>query len=200
MKKTIMLLTATAVIVLLISCQNRQGGRNNEEAKDIDKHAMIVEDAEVEGQGAGSQESGSAEEFVTDAASGSMMEIDLGKYAQQNASNQRVRNFGAMMVSDHTEASAELRKIVEGKNIQIPSSMQDKHQDMSEELKKKSGDEFDREYMKEMVDDHEKDVDLFRKQSENASDPEIRAFAGKILPVLEMHLDSAKAIRDAITK
>jgi putative membrane protein len=54
--------------------------------------------------------------------------------------------------------------------------------------------------MSDMVDDHEKDVDEFKKQSENGKDPEIRAFAAKTLPVLQVHLDSARSIRDALKR
>jgi putative membrane protein len=129
-----------------------------------------------------------------------MAEIELGRHAQQNATNQRVKNFGAMMVKDHTRASEELKKVVSGKNMQVPSEIEDKHRRMIDDLKKKTGIEFDKEYMKAMVDDHENDVKFFRKQSEDGKDPDIKAFAGKNVPVLQMHLDSAKAIRDAVNR
>jgi putative membrane protein len=103
-----------------------------------------------------------------------------------------------MMVRDHTKANEELKSIASQKNIQLPASMDDQHMNNVNELKKKQGAELDKDYMRDMVDDHEKDVDKFRKQSENGKDSEIKAFAAKTLPVLQMHLDSAKTIRDAL--
>ena len=49
-----------------------------------------------------------------------------------------------------------------------------------------------------MVDDHQGDVDKFEKASNNAKDAAVKAFAAKTLPVLRMHLDSAKAVNDGL--
>ncbi len=76
--------------------------------------------------------------------------------------------------------------------------MDNSHMNMVNDLKKKKGADFDKEYMKEMVDDHEKDVDKFRQQAENGNDPELKAFAGKTLPVLIIHQDSAKKINSVL--
>ena len=46
-----------------------------------------------------------------------------------------------------------------------------------------------------MVDDHESDVSAFQKQADNGTDPDVKAFAAKTLPVLKKHLDAIKAIQ-----
>ena len=66
------------------------------------------------------------------------------------------------------------------------------------ELNQKSGKDFDDAYMSMMVDDHQGDVDKFEKASNNAKDAAVKAFAAKTLPVLRMHLDSAKAVNDGL--
>lgn len=177
--------------VILFSC-NSQQNRSKEVSKDTTKNAMLVENAKVEG---GEQQSD--EDFVKEAASGGLMEVELGRYAQQNATNPRVKNFGAMMVKDHSKANEELRSIATSKNITMPAAMMDKQQNTVNDLQKKGAD-FDKEYMKEMVDDHEKDVDKFQKMAENGKDPDLKAFAAKTVSILLMHQDSAKSIRDAL--
>jgi len=84
------------------------------------------------------------------------------------------------------------------KNINMAATMDDKHREMMIDIQKKTGADFDKAYMKDMVDDHEKDVDKFKKHAENGVDSDLKAFASKTLPVLIMHGDSAKKIRDAI--
>jgi len=64
-----------------------------------------------------------------------------------------------------------------------------------DELRAKTGADFDREYVEEMVDDHEEDVAAFEKQAQSATDPDVKAFAAKTLPVLKKHLDAIKAIQ-----
>lgn len=173
----------------LVSCNNRQNVKQAD--KDLDKNAMLVENAKVDAK---ADDKG----FVQEAANGGLMEVELGRYAEQNALNPRVKNFGAMMVRDHSKANDELKSIAAAKNISIPAIMDDSHMNKVNDLKKKSGADFDKEYMKEMVDDHEKDVDKFKKEGEDGTDAEIKAFASKTLPILIVHQDSAKSIRDAL--
>jgi len=151
------------------------------------------------GMGARSNDKDVDEDFIREAASGGMLEVELGRYAQQNAQNPRVKQYGAMMVRDHSKANEELRGIASGKNVTI-SDIEDSHRRKMTDLQEKSGQDFDEAYMKEMVDDHEKDVDKFKKVAEDGKDPDLKAFAAKTLPVLLMHLDSAKSIRDDINR
>lgn len=190
--KTLRLYLLLIVPVILFSC-NSQQNRSKEGSKDTTKNAMLVENAKVE-----SGEQQSDEDFVKEAASGGLMEVELGRYAQQNATNPRVKNFGAMMVKDHSKANEELRTLAASKNITLPAAMMDKHQNKVNDLQKKDKTEFDKDYMKEMVDDHEKDVDNFQKMAEKGKDPDLKAFAAKTVSILLMHQDSAKSIRDAL--
>jgi putative membrane protein len=133
--------------------------------------------------------------FIVKAADGGMAEVELGQVAQQNAANDRVKSFGNMMVNDHSGANNELKQIASRKNFNLPSTMSDKHMEHKNDLSKKKGKDFDKAYIKMMVNDHEEDIKEFEKASTNAQDPDIKAFATKTLPTLRMHLDSAKAIR-----
>ncbi|WP_164735199.1 DUF4142 domain-containing protein [Pseudoflavitalea rhizosphaerae] len=135
--------------------------------------------------------------FATEAASGGMMEVTLGQLAQQKASNPRVQAFAAMMVSDHSKVNTELQNIAAAKHFQLPSSLE-KHQQQIYEISKKEGKEFDKAYMKMMVNDHGKDVKAFEKAAASSSDSTIKGFASRTLPVLQMHLDSARAISESM--
>jgi putative membrane protein len=66
---------------------------------------------------------------------------------------------------------------------------------MADRMSKLSGAEFDREYVNAMVEDHEKDVNLFRMQSESGTDADAKAFAAKTLPTLQMHLKMIQGIQ-----
>lgn len=179
---------------MLVACNQN----SNQASKDVDDSAVLTENAQVQAED--NNEPESVEDFVKEAASGGLMEVELGKYAQQNAQNNRVKNFGAMMVRDHQAANDELKTIATGKNLTVPTVMENNHMNKVEELKKETGMNFDKKYMDEMVDDHEKDIDKFRKQAENGKDPEIKAFAAKTLEVLVMHQDSARSIKEALDR
>lgn len=132
--------------------------------------------------------------FMTKAASGGMMEVQLGQLAQDQAQNQRVKDFGAMMVRDHGKANDELKSLASGKNVSLSDSLMPDHKRHVSNLQKKKGAAFDKAYISMMVQDHQKDIQEFEKASNNLSDGEVKAFATRTLPVLKTHLDSATAI------
>jgi len=132
--------------------------------------------------------------FASAAASGGLMEVSLGQLAQQKANSRRVKDFGAMMVSDHSKLNTDLANIAGAKNFALPVSITTRQQHFTDELMKKEGKEFDRSYMKIMVEDHKEDIRAFEKAAANAGDTTIKAFASRTLPVLRLHLDSAMAV------
>jgi putative membrane protein len=138
--------------------------------------------------------------FLVKAASGGMMEVELGQLAQQKAASQAVKDFGAMMVRDHTQANNDLKALAANKNIAIPVTMGEDHMKHVNDLREKAGAEFDKDYMSMMVDDHQEDINDFEKASNNAKDADIKAFAAKVLPTLRTHLDAAKSTNEAIRK
>lgn len=172
--------------LIALSCNNQSNQERNNSSITRDMEGAMGDPYIIERD--------SDEGFLKEAGSAGLMEVELGQYAGQNALNPRVKKFGSMMVKVHSRANEELKAIADKKNISV--SMNDKHSGMMRELQQKRGEEFDKEYMKMMVDDHQKDIDKFEKQGENSEDADLKAFASKILPVLQMHLDSAKSIRD----
>jgi putative membrane protein len=128
-------------------------------------------------------------EFLEKAAKSGMKEVAVSQAVLARATSAEVRAFAQMMVTDHTAANQELKTLAKSKFVPLPAETDaDKYQ---EEWKKKSGD-VDKEYLKEMVADHKNAVELFEKGTK-ANDPEIAAFAGKMLPKLKHHLETVKA-------
>jgi putative membrane protein len=54
---------------------------------------------------------------------------------------------------------------------------------------------FDKDYMDQMVKDHEKDVKAFEEIAQDGSDADVKAWANKTLPTLKKHLELAKEIQ-----
>ena len=137
--------------------------------------------------------------FVTKAAAGGMAEVELGKLAQQHAASDQVKQFGSKMAADHQKANEQLKKIAAAKGINLPADMSSSDRREFDKLSKKTGADFDHEYMKEMVSDHKKDVKEFQSAAKSAADPEIKNFASSTLPTLQQHLDMAQQA-EAATK
>lgn len=139
-------------------------------------------------------------DFMVNAASGGMLEVQLGQLAQTHSRNQRVKDFGAMMIKDHGESGEKLKALATSKNITLPDSISNRQQKQKERLQKKNGAAFDEAYINMMADDHKKDLREFEKQASDGTNPDIKAFASDNIKMLQMHLDSATNIQKAVSK
>jgi putative membrane protein len=144
--------------------------------------------------------SNSDRKFVQEAAIGGMAEVEMGNLAQKNASSDAVKQFGQKMVSDHTKANDDLKQVASSKGVQVPAALDHKNQRALDQLSKKSGADFDKAYMSQMVDDHKKDVAEFKKESNAAKDPDVKNFATQTLPTLREHLQLAQTTNDEVKK
>jgi putative membrane protein len=132
---------------------------------------------------------------MTKAAQGSMLEVALGREVSQKATNADVKAFAQRMVTDHDKSSTELKQLAAKKGFNVPSDLDRDHQKKLDEMSKLSGAKLDKEYARDMVSDHEKDVKEFRDAAKDVKDPDLRAWADKTLPTLESHLTAAKDIK-----
>ena len=180
------------MILLAVSTLSFQACDNKKKESDSMENA---EEANENKEDAGRGQSEDTNEFAMKAANGGMMEVELGRMAQEKGMSSDVKEFGAMMVADHSKANDELKTLAAAKNITLPSTLGEDMQEDVNELAKLSGKEFDKKYVSMMVDDHKEDVDAFKKAADNNEvDPEIKAFAAKTLPTLQQHLDRINAI------
>jgi putative membrane protein len=130
--------------------------------------------------------------FVAAATSAGMLEVQLGHYAVQNASSDDVKRFGQHMVDDHTQANTELNIIAARLRMDAPKDLNKHDQNVLDRIEKTSGPEFDKEYVAQMVKDHEDAVDLFTEEANDGNNTEIKGFAQQTLPMLQNHLQMAK--------
>jgi putative membrane protein len=138
--------------------------------------------------------------FVTKAVRGGLAEVEMGNLAKQRASNDKVKEFGQKMIDDHSKANDELRALATRKGLSVPGSVDSDTRATMKRLSGLHGAAFDRAYMKDMVDDHEKDVADFQRESQDGADDDMKAFAAKTLPILKQHLKMAQDTLSEVEK
>lgn len=132
--------------------------------------------------------------FLKSAAEGGMSEVELGQMAQQKAMNPAVKEFGAMMVKDHTAANEKLKALAASEQVSLPDSPSMMQKATKTKLNMLSGDSFDKSYVKGMIEDHKSDIKDFQKEASEGKDPEAKAFAAATLPTLQKHLEKIQSI------
>lgn len=136
--------------------------------------------------------------FAEVAAKGGMMEVMAGQLAATNASNEKVKALGEMMVKDHTKANDELKSWAAKVGHQLPTSLDAEKQKVYDDLKAKKGADFDRKYTDLMVTDHKKTIADFKKQASDGSESSLKSFAEKTIPALEHHLMESEKAKAAV--
>jgi putative membrane protein len=131
--------------------------------------------------------------FIEKAAKDGMAEVEISRVAAERTSNPKVREFAQMMVSDHESANEALGTIAALHSINLPAKGSE-----AISWSKKDAKDFDHDYVEKMVSDHENAVKLFQKEANDGSDTETTAFARKLLPKLQHHLQEANDLKRLI--
>ncbi|MBY5572150.1 DUF4142 domain-containing protein [Rhizobium leguminosarum] len=135
------------------------------------------------------------EDFVLEAATSDMFEIESSKLALERG-DAATKTFAQQMVTDHEKTSSELKALISGGKVQaqLPSAMTSAQQDMLDKLKGLQGDDFIKQYHSDQESAHEDAVDLFKRYGEGGDNAELKAWAASTRPALEHHLQMAEEL------
>lgn len=140
------------------------------------------------------------QQFMKEAAIGNAAEIQLGQLAQAKSTNPQVKSFGERMVKDHSKADDQLKGIAQEQHVGLPTELDPQHKAIKSELSTKSGTEFDQDYIRIMVQEHQKTIDKFKHEIATTHDPTLKQFVQGTLPILKSHLSEAQQIQAEMKK
>jgi putative membrane protein len=136
-----------------------------------------------------------AEDFIDEASSKGVAEIETARLALQKGQSAEVRQFAQQMINDHTAANNELKQIAQRKNLKVADEAELMNKAKAFILKQRDGESFDEAYANNQVVAHEQTIEVFREGS-RSQDADIKAFADKTLPKLEKHLQMARELQN----
>lgn len=168
-------------------------------------HAKDVNDAKVESTAANTNMGGTEKEgmeydaeFLAKAASGGMLKAAMGKAVLKRAVTPQAKWFAQKMVSDHEKSNAELKALAAKRNLAIPTTMADEQSSTYRDVMEKKDVKMDQDYVDGIIKDHQDDVKELTNASAKVSDSEIKAFATKNVPVLQMYLSIVTKIQPTV--
>jgi putative membrane protein len=185
MKKSILCFVMSALMLTLVSC----GNSGREDSTDV---------AEDQNEEQLDNKADDDADFAVEAADLGLMEVQLSTTALTKASNPQVKQFAQMMVDDHTKANNELKALAQQKNITLPTVVGNENARKLENFNDKTGVDFDKEYMDQMVKDHKEAIDEFEDAAEDGNDPEIKSWASSKITALRHHLQEAERIQQTV--
>ena len=188
------------IIAALSACNNSGSGSSSTDSASVKTDSVSSTTGDTSAKIAANPSSVSKvdSEFMISAANAGMTEVALGNIANNNAANDKVKEFGQMMIKDHTTAGDQLKKIAVSRNIMLPDSLSKESKKHVADMQKKKGKDFDKAYINMMIEGHEKVLKEFEDIQSKGSDNELKAFVSQTIPIIKGHLDSAKSIKESI--
>ena len=137
-------------------------------------------------------------QFMTKAASGGMLEVQLGQAMLKRATLPEVKQFAQEMVTDHTKNNDQLKALAAKKNLVLPTTLGQEQQKVYDDVLAEKGPALDQKYVQAMLADHADDIKEYQEAVSKSGDRDIQAFAQQTLPVLQMHLGMAQKIQPVV--
>lgn len=135
------------------------------------------------------------EKFVKATGESGMAEVKIATLGTQKAERADVKEFATMLVNDHTKVNEELTGLAKAKGVELSAIVSADAANTFKDLEQESGAGFDKAFLSQMKDAHEKSISNFEDAEKNATDGEVKAWAGKTLPALRTHLDKIKELQ-----
>jgi putative membrane protein len=135
------------------------------------------------------------QQFITQAEKDNIKERDLGRVVVEKSGNKDVKAYAQMLIDDHTKALDDIVSLMKSKGMNQPAGLPEVQHEALARLNGISGPTFDREFIQVMIADHKKAVSNFEHEQTAADDAAVRDYAGRILPVVQKHLQKAEDLQ-----
>lgn len=136
-------------------------------------------------------------DFVQDVTKSNAMELHMLAQGRTMGTNAELKSAAKKMEADHKKLASEMKEYAAKKNIALDTADMDHHDDAADD---KKGAEWDKEWIDDMVEDHEKDIKKFEDAENDVKDPELKAMITKTLPILREHLEMSKKLQEKLNK
>lgn len=132
--------------------------------------------------------------FLKNAAEANFAEINAANLALQKGTSADVKTFAQKMADDHKKADSDLQTLAASKDVKLPTDASMVQKGKAKLLEQRDGTSFDHHYAENQVGAHKDAVKLFEKAAKDAKDADVKAWAAKMLPTLQQHLQEAQAL------
>lgn len=135
-------------------------------------------------------------DFLVKATVCNVAEMKLSEQAADKASDPKVKEFAAKLAKEHADAGDKLSAEAKRMKVAVVAGTEKETKEKLDRLSKLSGKEYDQEYLRMMIEAHEKAIKLFESQSSGGNDPDLKKYAANMLPALKKHLEEARTLRE----
>ena len=186
-----------ALVAALAACSQKAENATTNAVTDIGSDIGNATDNAVDTVGDALSTTPTGQEFADKAAKSDAFEIAAAKLAKTNADSADVKKFAATMIEAHTGSTAKIKAAAAKAmpEIKPDPTLTSDQQSKLDDLGKLKGADFDKAYIDGQISAHEDALSLMKGYADKGDTPSLKAAAGEIAPVVQKHLDMAKALK-----
>lgn len=139
-------------------------------------------------------------QFMISAARTDMVEAHEGQMAESQAQRSDVRDLAKSIVQDHTDSYGSLTALANKDGVTLPKGINAAKDRNIEPLMHLKGDRFDRAFVREEIAADQRVLAEFKREAERGKDADVKAYANRMIPILEKHLKEAQDCEKPATK
>jgi putative membrane protein len=124
------------------------------------------------------------DQFIATAHVECLTEVQLGHLAAKQAGDALVREIAVRAIEDYEKAGLDIVRIAARRKLPVPDALDEEHRQIIEEMREKSGRDFDAAYATRIRNNQPKAIMLFQR-GQRIKDPEISALASRALSMIE---------------
>jgi len=140
----------------------------------------------------------SEKEFLIKAIECEVCQVKVAERAVKQSSDKEVTEFARTMRDDHTKTRDALLERAKTMKLAVVEGLNKEQREAQEKLFKNEGKDFDREYMRHMILNHEKELKLYETWAKKADDKDLSDLASRTIPTVKKHLEDARRIFDRL--
>jgi putative membrane protein len=137
-------------------------------------------------------------DFLYQVAASGMADVAYSELADARAGDDEVKAFARRVAKDNGLMNDTMAQAAAALKLPQPSKLDREASRTAYRLSFLKGAEFDRAYMKQMVEDHEKAARLFEKEAKDGNNDNVRDLAADSLPAVQDRLKQARTLSDKL--
>ena len=203
--KHVLMLTAAAAALALAACNKPADKTATDAAASAGQTATAATNATQDAVGAAVGQTSAATvgshdtaAFVSNASQSDMYEIEAAKIAETRSKTPAVTGFAKQMVTDHTAMMNAMKPLVLAAGQKPAAKLDERRQGFIDNLKSASAADFDKTYIDQQVAAHSEALTLMQGYADGGPDAGLKGGAAKAIPMVQSHLDKAKAIQSTL--
>jgi putative membrane protein len=136
--------------------------------------------------------------FLNQVIGNGRAEIKYCELAEKNAGSLKVKAFAARLIVEHKRFGEKMEAAAEHLNINIDKELDRDQMGTLDGLSKRTGAEFDRNFLARIIKDYERGVSAFQTEVKRGNAEEVKKLCEDALPRLQRDLRRARQLAEEV--